>query len=427
MRARAALAVLVGVALALAAGCGGSDAKPFRIGILADCYGAYSFAHENLVAASELPFIQRGARLRGKTPSDGLEGGEAAGRPLELLSGCVTGNDDVIPEARRLVEEEGADVLVGPPFAEQGMILRAYARRRHRTTFLIQSAPAPEITLNDPAPNVFRFFPDAAQWAAGLGAYAYKTLGWRTAATVGDDVPYGWGAVSGFVAEFCALGGEVKPEWVPQFGLVPATLIPKLKGADGVFLGTALQVMRPFLVSYSKLYPNVARRLVSSGALVTDPSVRPLARGVMLGGQLPDAPTAAMKRYLAGFHQAFPRIPDSSALDSFSIAYHDGVEAALEALEQSGGSGGAEMQRALAHVELDSPLGSIRLDHHRQAIAPNYLSRVVLAPDGKPTVATLRIVPNVEQTYGGYFTTKSPPRTRTSPTCRKATPPPWAR
>jgi branched-chain amino acid transport system substrate-binding protein len=427
MRARAGFVALAAAALALVAGCGGS-AKTFRIGMLADCYGAFSDVHDVLVASAEMPLLDRGARLRGKNPSDGLDGGEAAGRTLEVLSGCVTGNDDVIPEARRLVEEEGADVLVGPLFPEQGMVLRAYARRRPDTTFLIQSSDAPELTLNQPAANVFRFFPDSAQWAAGLGAYAYRTLGWRTAVTVGDDVPYGWGAVSGFVAEFCALGGKVRREWLAPFTLDPATLVPKLKGADGVFLGTALEPTHDFLVAYSKLNPDLSRRVVSSGNLLTDPSVLPLAKGIVLGGQLPDKPTPAVARYLSRFTKAFPEIPPPVALNSLALAYRDGVEAALRGLERSDGDGGLALQRALADVRLDdSPEGPIRLDARRQAIAPNFLSRVVIGADGKPSVRMLRIVPNVEQTFGGYFTPQSPPRTRTSPACHKATPPPWAR
>jgi branched-chain amino acid transport system substrate-binding protein len=420
--------MVAGIALVLAAGCGGGDAKTFRIGVLADCYGPFSSIHEILVASAELPLLERGARLHGKSPSDGLDAGKAGGRPLQFLSGCVTGNDEVIPAARRLVEEQGADVLVGPLDPQQGMVLRAYARRRPETTFVVQPADAPELTLDDPAPNVFRFFPDSAQWSAGLGAYAYRTLGWRTAVTIGDDVPYGWGAISGFVAEFCALGGKVTSrKWVP-FGLDPAGLVPQLKDADGVFLGTALAPVRNFLVRYSKQNGEVSQRLVSSGGLVTDPSVLPLAKGVVMGGQLPYQPTPAMKRYLTSFGKAFPQIPSAYALNSLALAYHDGVEAALQALERSGGDGGEALQHALGRLRLrGSPGGPMRLDDRRQAIVPNYLTRVVLTPDGKPTVEKLRVVPNVEQTFGGYFTPQSSPRTRTSPACRKATPPPWAR
>jgi hypothetical protein len=40
---------------------------------------------------------------------------------------------------------------------------------------------------------------------------------------------------------------------------------------------------------------------------------------------------------------------------------------------------------------------------------------------------TMRVVPDVEQTFGGYFSGTTPTPTRTTPACRRATPPLWAR
>ena len=81
--------------------------------VLSDCYGPFSTLHEVIVASAELPLLERGGTLRGKQPSSGVEGTEVAGRPVELEIACVAGNDEVIPEARRLVEEGGARAIVG--------------------------------------------------------------------------------------------------------------------------------------------------------------------------------------------------------------------------------------------------------------------------------------------------------------------------
>ena len=198
MLARAALGLLAAAALALGAGCGGGEKVPFRIGVLADCYGVFSSVHDVIVASAELPLLERGGTLRGTTPSAGVHGAEVAGRPVELRSGCVHSIEEVLPEARRLVEEDGANLLIGLLDPQQGLVLRQYARLRPETTFLIQPSDAPELTLRNQASNVFRFAPDAAQVAAGLGSYAYRELGWRTAVTIGDDVPYGWENVVGY-------------------------------------------------------------------------------------------------------------------------------------------------------------------------------------------------------------------------------------
>src|SRR5213595_2892064 len=113
MRARGALVLAIALAL-VASGCGGSGKRPFRIGILSDCFGPFGGAHELNLADAEVPLLERGGKLHGPKPSSGITPVEVAGRRVELLVGCVAGNEDVIPEARRLVEDDCARVLVGP-------------------------------------------------------------------------------------------------------------------------------------------------------------------------------------------------------------------------------------------------------------------------------------------------------------------------
>jgi branched-chain amino acid transport system substrate-binding protein len=427
MRASAAALVVAALAL-LAGGCGGSEPEPFRVGILSDCYGPFSSAHELIVASAELPLIQHGGRLVGRNPSGGVEGASAGGRRVELLVGCVTGTGDVIPEARRLVEEEHAAVLVGPLYPQHGLVLRDYARRRPETAFLIQPSGAPELTLTSPAPNVFRFTADNAQSAAGLGTYAYRQLGWRTAATVGDDTPYGWGNVAGFVAEFCALGGRVVDRrWIPP-GSDPSPIAPQIPDSiDGVYVGAAISPMRGFVQRYSEGHPGGARRVLSNTVLLYDPQLVAESPGLVAAGSPPLQPTRAEQAHVAAFAKAFPRIPAGSALAPLAVPFHDGVEAAVEALERSDGATGRKLMAALGRLELESVAGRIHLDANRQAVAPNYLTRVTKDARGKPATRTLEVVGGVEQTFGGYFRPTDPPPSRKAPACRKANPPAWAR
>jgi branched-chain amino acid transport system substrate-binding protein len=420
--------LLVAVALLLGAGCGESKLEPVRIGILSDCYGFFSGGHELAVASAELPLLERGGSLRGRQPSSGVEGAEVAGRPVELLVGCVAGNDEVIPEARRLVEEEGAQGIVGPLDPQQGLILREYARRRPETAFLIQPSAAPELTLTDGAPNVFRFVADSSQWVAGAGTYAYRDLGWRTAVIVGDDAPFSWQQAAGFVAEFCALGGRIVDRTWITMGTDPAALVPKVtNSADGVFLAPTFSPMLNLLKGYAASHADVSRRLVSSAVLLYDPTVLPVATGVVAAGPLPFAPTPAITAYVRAFTRAFPTIPATAAIGPITVPYRDGVEALLGALEQARGETGKSLLDELARTRLDSASGQIRLDRNRQAVGPTYLSRVVTDSKRNRRIETLRVVSNVEQTFGGYFKPGDPPPSRTSPACRKANPPAWAR
>jgi branched-chain amino acid transport system substrate-binding protein len=423
MRGSVLAALLACFASALAAGCGGTDDQPFTIGILSDCYGFESGSNELNVASAELPLIERGAKRLGRKPSDLIGPVFVAGRKVRLVVGCVAGTDEVIPEARRLVEEEGARAIVGPPDPVEGMALRRYARLRPETAFLIEPSAAPELTLVDRARNVFRFTFDAAQSAAGLGGYAYGQLGWRAAAVVGDDVPYAWAQAAGFVAEFCALGGRmVQRVWIP-LGVDPADAVSRVpRDVDGVFVAQAVLPMAFFLKRYDSLGHDLSTEVVASREVVADPGVIPLAQGVVVAGSPAFQWTHRERAYARAFAGAFRGISAQRALTGTSLAYHLGVEAALEALTQARGASGRAFQEALASVQLDSPAGRIRLDRHRQALGPNFLSRV--APGG---IRTVRVVPGVEHTFGGYFTAAGPPPSETSPDCVKRMPPRWAR
>jgi branched-chain amino acid transport system substrate-binding protein len=423
MRASVLAVLLVAATSVLVAGCGGSKAESFRIGILSDCYGPASGANELNVASAELPLIERGAKHLGRLPSNGIGPVAVAGRRVELSVGCVAGTDDAIHEARRLVEEDGAEVIVGPEDPSQGMALRQYARTRLEAAFLIEPSAAPELSLTDPAPNVFRFTLDAAQSTAGLGAYAYRQLGWRKAAVVADDVPYAWEEAAGFVAEFCALGGRIVDRvWVP-LGTDPAAAATSVPvSVDGVYLGPAVSPMSAFLKRYASLGHDLSRQLVSSPGLLADPAVVPLAAGVVVAGSPAIQPTQSERAFESAFARAFPGLPARGALTGLSLAYDVGVEAALQALTRARGTSGRPFLNALGALRLDTALGRIRLDRDRQAIGPNYLSRV-----GRGGIRTIRVVPAVEKTFGGYFKAGDPPPSETSPRCVKRTPPSWAR
>jgi branched-chain amino acid transport system substrate-binding protein len=434
MRASARLCALVAGVLALG-GCGASEEPSFRVGLITDCHGIFSGIHEPTVASASLPLIERGAKPLGGRPSNGVGPVSVAGRTVELLVGCAEGTSPALSEARRLVEEEGAQVIVGPLTAETGMALREYARRRPETTFIMMPSPAQELTLTEPAPNVFRFVTDAAQSMAGLGSHAYEKLGWRTAVVVADDLPFGWQQAAGLTAEFCASGGRVVERlWIPP-GFDAAALVPSIpQDVDGVFLAAGVAPLVSFLEQYSKSHPELSKTLVSTALLFYDPEIlqrfAPRLQGTVAGGWFPIEPTARSSAYVAEFARAFPALPPETALNPLAIPYRDGVEAALRALEHVGGDTGDDgegLRQALTRLTLDSPAGRIRLDENRQAIAPVYLSRVDVTKSDGPRISTLRVLRDVEQTYGGYFEAGDPPPSKTAPACKKGNPPPWAR
>jgi branched-chain amino acid transport system substrate-binding protein len=103
----------------------------------------------------------------------------------------------------------------------------------------------------------------------------------------------------------------------------------------------------------------------------------------------------------------------------------EAVGLALEAVDGDLSDGQSRFQAALADIELDAPNGHLRLDGNRQAIGPNYLQRVTKTPTGL-TMRTHATLPDVEQTFNGYFDS-SAPLSRDAIECRPGDPPAWAR
>jgi branched-chain amino acid transport system substrate-binding protein len=417
-----------------------ADDDTVDIGILTVCEGVFGFLSEPSVAGGELPLLRRGGRLAGPKPSGGVTGATVAGKPVRLVLGCGDQTaETALAEARRLVEQAGADLVIGPGYIGEGFSVRDYARTRPGVTF-VSIAPGHGTTMHDPAPNHFRFNPDGTQLMAGLGAYAYNELGWRTATTVGEDQSFSYTQVAGFVAEFCALGGKILERvWVPPSApYAPYLAEAGARDADGYAMAGSFATTLAFAKGVPALRGNLSRKIVG-GILASNfeglGSQADRFAGVVFGMGVPglvgppSAQQRSWSRYLEAFGKAFPELAVFGPT-GFPVSHTNAMEAVLAALERVDGDltgGQARFRAALSQLELETANGTLHVDANNQVVAPNFLQRLVKAPKGGVTMATLRMVPAVEQSFNGYFRTGDPVIGRDTVECRRHSPPPWTR
>ena len=202
-------------------------------------------AAPSTMAGAELPFIRRGAKPLGSQPTDGVGAVTIAGKRVELVARLRLLRARPSASSPRPAGSSSSSTQTSssrpnyvPDIAEHRSHSAAPAGQWHSSRPGFYPAP--------PRPNLFRVAPDFRQGLAGLGAYAYKTLGWRTAAVLGEDDYIGWTLAAGFVAEFCSLGGTVvKRLWAPP---VATSWAPKARqippGVDGVALHAELPASR---------------------------------------------------------------------------------------------------------------------------------------------------------------------------------------
>ena len=434
-----------GLALLVLTACqsGGSTgttttSSTIKIGILSDCQGDFgSFYNDDLGGALSVLAAHYGGKATGAKPSDGMTGAKIAGKSIQIVGfGCADSTAaKAIEETRRLVEQLGADILIGPLSGDEGIAVANYAKTQPTKTFLNGISGAQDATLKVQAPNFFRFNPDGAQWSAGLGSYAYDVLGWRTAAVIGDDYAFPYTSLAGFIAEFCSIGGNVTSRVWPPLGTTDySSFIAQLpKNTDGLFVGVGGAGLISFLKQYQQLNGPLNTKHIMGNTFWPDPQLlkaigTPMVGAVAASGIAADDNSAQAKAYV----QELSVYPDTQkdAASVFTLGYWSAMTALGTALTKVNGdlSGGQKaLQAALATTVVDGPYGQISLDSNRQAIFDNWIVQITPPAAGSnvPGIHTILQVPKVDQTIGGFFSSTTPAPSRTDPACVKKTPPPW--
>ena len=415
-----------------------------RLGILGQCEGPFGGFHEDTVAGVALALANfAGAEVNSPTTAlDGWSNAEVNGTPIELVGiGCGDDTPDtILGEVRQLVEQEDANVVIGPLSGDEGIAVAEYANANPDVTFLSGIAGSQEPTLEVQAPNYFRFHGDGAIWNAGMGDILHNEEGWDTVAVIADDYSFGHTSAAGFIADFCGVGGDVTTRVFPPLGTTDYSSfvqqLPDPDEVDGYFWvvgGTGTQAaLEAFVNAKGDLTGDQ-----HAGNLFFNPDLAQALgtdiAGAYVGGfaSFPgDVQTPEIEEYLASADETWetlasgisggePGPPSAAAGVGFMYGYYAGGVALVEGLEETGGDPSPEpLQAALADLTVELPYGDVSLDENRSGIVDVALSQLV-ERDGEIVQETVAIIPEVDQTFGGTFSTDTPPPSRDFPPCEE--------
>src|SRR3712207_6439323 len=229
-------------ACCLLAASGATQAQEkLRIGVTATLSGALTSGGEDGVRGVQIAAKQAGNKL--------------AGREIELIIVPTDASpDSALRAARKLVEQDKVQIIVGPLSGSEGIAMRDYSKTVPNVTVVNGSSGALEATYVNPSPNFFRFNSDGAMWMAGLGEYVLKEKGFKKIAIIAEDYSFPYTQIFGLALGYCRAGGQiVQRQWVPlgtkDFGSVIANLSDD---ADAVFLGLGGGDAVNFLNQYSQ-------------------------------------------------------------------------------------------------------------------------------------------------------------------------------
>src|SRR5690242_19811938 len=279
-----------------ASASGKSSASPIKIGILTDCKGAFGAFYDDDIGGALAAFVlYAGAKPKNPNkPSAGIVGGAIGGHPLKVVGyGCGSDQADLaIKETKRLMEQLGADIMIGPLSGDEAIAVAHYAQSHPTKTFINGTAASQDPTLQIAPKNFFRYNGDVAQWNAGIGDLAYHKLGWRKAAIIMDDYSFAWTSAAGMIADFCAVGGQITKRVFPPLNTTDyssfARQLPPPNKVDGYFSavgGTGTSAMlKAFEQAYGKLNPHQWVGNLFFGFLGADKTVAPKMLGAYIGG-----------------------------------------------------------------------------------------------------------------------------------------------
>jgi ABC-type branched-subunit amino acid transport system substrate-binding protein len=370
---------------------------PVKIGVLVALEGAFAAGGADGVRNVELALRQ--------------VGNTAGGRRIEtIVAPSDTRPDTAVRQARKLIEQDGVDIIVGPLSGSEGIAMRDYAKTIPTKTVINGISGALETTWVDPAPNFFRFNLDGAQWGAGLGTYVVRTKGWRRVASVSADYSFGYTNFLGFAVDFCRAGGTIVQRfWVPlgatDFGGVIAQLPDNV---DAIYLGLGGTDAINFLNQWQQA--GAGTRIIG-GTIMADTTVltsRGRARNALVGaltsGPLAeDNPDPAWQAYVRQYQEAFPANQRFPLPSLFGVGYYVATQAAIAGLNAVNGDlsdGQQKFRAALSALRLQTPLGVVTLNENRQATGTVFVNEVAEGPGGTLVNRMVAKTDGVTQTLG---------------------------
>jgi branched-chain amino acid transport system substrate-binding protein len=386
MRSNAYHCCLRALAFTLVFGGSAWAADDIKVGMLYPLTGIYAAPGRDSVEGATLAFEEAGSQIGGHKVVLIAEDDEAA--PNVALA-----------KAKKLVERDRVQVLMGVIWSPNAMALRGYVHEQ-KVPFVTDTAVRP-ITQEAGSPYIFRTVFSSGQLTHPFGTYACGKLGYRKVVVIAFDSVFGREEADYFETG-CKLSGGAVPEkiYAPVETADFAPYFARIQQANpdavlGIWAGAA--ALR-FLKQYSDFGLKQKYPLLAFGS-VTDESFLPTA-GASAQGVVsyfhysPAIDSAENKRFLEAYRKRFGREVSWAA----SNAYITG-RAIVEAAKVVNGdlSDTGRFLTALKAVRFDSPAGRFRFDAHQSGVKNMYVRKVQPGPGGRLENAVIDVVNDVEQ------------------------------
>ncbi len=342
-----------------------AQAASVKIGVLAPLSGVFSSLGTNKLNGIKMLFSEKAMTVAGSSIELVIE--DTEGKPQEGLR-----------KARKLVEQDKADVLLGVISSAIGYALKQYAERAQRVW--VTTGAAADGIFKQANNNPYAFRSSLSTWQANnpMGTWLAEK-GYKRVFLAGPDYAMGREALEAFDKPFELKGAQRAGAVYPTLGTTDfAPYLAEIKRANpdlvyGSFAGS--DAVR-FVQQYAAFGLKGAIQLAGYGYLAEEDTF--LAQASAAVGILSPLnwaygiETPLNKSFITNYRKTYNAIPTVD-----SVAGYVGAQVVWDALSRLGGKVPSQEQlsKAIAATKIDTPRGPISFDPATNNVIQNIYIR----------------------------------------------------
>ena len=370
LRKQAALLAMVAtLCVALPAPLHAAESGPIKVALLAPTSGSAAAAGHDMVAGWTLYWKEHGEKVAGRSV-------------VTTVYDTNSNAAHALDQARHAVEQDGAQMIVGPYLANEGLAVAPYGIA-HRIPMFFPTVSADDLSQR----QANAFVVKVAGWTSSqtthvAGEWAYEQ-GHRKVVTLANSYAFGYENAGGFSQTFTMKGGKIVDQlWAPLGTADYTPYISKIQAAnpDALFVEMVGADAVHFLQSWSQLGLKNKIPLIANETTTDQSNIRSLDPALVMGitsfGHFAEGREApATREWIEKYGKAEGVLPSYMATSFYTAAQWIGR--GLEAVHGNVNEPGT-LLRAVREIKLaDSAFGPMVLDQYGAPIDNVYVRRVV--------------------------------------------------
>jgi branched-chain amino acid transport system substrate-binding protein len=349
-----------------------AQSSPLKVGVLSPISGGMASLGNNKVNGIKMFFGEKDYKVAGRTIRVNVEDDQF--KPQEALR-----------LARKLVEEDNIDILLGVLSSGVGYAIKEYVNRAKKVWVTTGAAADGIFKKANNSPYAFRCSLSTWQANQPMGTWL-ADKGFKRVFVTGSDYAMGREAVEAFASPFKLKGGVQAGEIYAPLGttdFAPYLTAIKSSDADLLYATYAGADAVRFVQQFAQFGLKTSLHLSGYGYLVEEDVLeaeKDAALGAFSGlNWAYGIDTPANKTFLANFRKLYNAVPTVDA-----VAGYVGAQVVWEAFNTLGGviPNQEALSDAVLGVKINTPRGPISFDPETRNVIQNIYIREVVKDDG---------------------------------------------